>query len=93
MGKFTEKPLENGVSDYINGGYFVLNREFLDYVDSDASCILEREPLERLATDGELIVYQHDGFWRCMDTYRDWLSLEQLWQSGNAPWKSIVDKD
>ena len=93
VGKFTEKPLENGVSDYINGGYFVLNREFLDYVDSDASCILEREPLERLATDGELIVYQHDGFWRCMDTYRDWLSLEQLWQSGNAPWKSIVDKD
>ena len=87
--KFTEKPLESGISDFINGGYFVFNREFFDYVDTDKSCILEREPLEKLAKDGKLAAYQHNGYWQCMDTYRDWSMLEHLWQSGNAPWKTI----
>jgi len=87
--QFTEKPMESGISDYINGGFFVFNREFLNYLDSDKSCILEREPLERLARDGELVTFRHDGYWQCMDTYRDWLVLEELWQSDNAPWKSI----
>ena len=90
--KFTEKPLESGVSDYINGGFFVLNREFFNYLDSDKSCILEREPLEGLAKDGELVAYRHDGYWQCMDTYRDWLLLEDLWQSGDAPWKPIIQR-
>ena len=88
--KFTEKPLESGSADYINGGFFVFNREFFRYVDSDDSCVLEREPLERLAKDGELAVYRHNGYWQCMDTYRDWLNLEHLWQSGEAPWETIV---
>ena len=92
VGKFTEKPLESGISDFINGGFFVLNREFFNYLDSDKSCILEREPLEGLAKDGELVVYRHDGYWQCMDTYRDWLLLEDLWQSGDAPWKPIIQR-
>ena len=88
--KFTEKPLESGSTDYINGGFFVFNREFLNYVNNDDSCVLEREPLEQLAEDGELAVYQHNGYWQCMDTYRDWVNLERLWQSGEAPWKPII---
>ena len=88
--KFTEKPLESGTADYINGGFFMFNREFLNYVDHDESCVLEREPLEQLAKDGELAIYRHNGYWQCMDTYRDWLTLEKLWQSGDAPWKPIV---
>ena len=88
--KFTEKPLESGTADYINGGFFVFNREFLRYVDTDNSCVLEREPLEQLANDGELAIYRHNGYWQCMDTYRDWLTLDRLWQSGDAPWKSII---
>ena len=88
--KFTEKPLESGTSDYINGGFFVFNREFFRYVHSDNSCVLEREPLEQLAKDGELAVYRHGGYWQCMDTYRDWLTLERLWQSGDAPWKAVT---
>ena len=92
VGDFTEKPLESGISDYINGGYFVFNRQFFKYVNSDESCILEREPLEKLAEDGELVAYRHDGYWQCMDTYRDWLLLEDLWQSGDAPWKTIIQR-
>ena len=88
--RFTEKPFESGTADYINGGFFVFNREFFKYVDTDKSCILEREPLEQLAKDGELAIYRHNGYWQCMDTYRDWLTLERLWQSGDAPWKSII---
>ena len=90
--KFTEKPLESGTADYINGGFFILNREFFSYVDSDKSCVLEREPLEQLAKDGELAIYRHNGYWQCMDTYRDWLTLERLWEAGEAPWKSTNEK-
>ena len=85
--EFTEKPTESGISDYINGGYFVLNRDFFNYVDADDSCILEREPLENSARDGQLAAYRHDGYWQCMDTYRDYLSLQDLWKKGNPPWK------
>jgi len=88
--KFTEKPLESGTADYINGGFFVFNREFLNYVDRDSSCVLEREPLEQLAKDGELAIYRHNGYWQCMDTYRDWLNLERLWLSNEAPWKPMI---
>lgn len=71
----------------INGGYFVFNREFFNYLDNDDSCILEKEPLEKLASDGELKVFQHKGFWQCMDTYRDYKYLNDLWERGKVPWK------
>jgi phenylpropionate dioxygenase-like ring-hydroxylating dioxygenase large terminal subunit len=61
--------------------------EFLDYLGAGEECVLEREPLERLAKDGELMVYSHTGFWQCMDTYRDMEYLKGLWNRGEAPWK------
>jgi glucose-1-phosphate cytidylyltransferase len=72
---------------FINGGFFVFNRRVFDYLSDDASCVLEREPLERLAGEGELMTYRHTGFWHCMDTYRDSLVLNQFWESPNPPWK------
>ena len=78
-----EKPLLDG---YVNGGFFVFERRFLEYLSEDEDCELEREPLERLAAEGQLSMYPHDGFWQCMDTYRDFTYLNELWQSGKAPW-------
>tara|TARA_Y100001934_G_C12329521_1_gene764326 strand:+ start:244 stop:1056 length:813 start_codon:yes stop_codon:yes gene_type:complete len=83
---FTEKPMESGISDYINGGFFAFKRDFLNYVSEEQSCILERQPLEDLSNNKELMAYQHSGFWKCMDTYRDWTILNDLWNSKNAPW-------
>jgi len=83
--QFSEKPRTH--AGLINGGFFVFRREFLDYLSADGDCVLEGEPLERLAAEGQLSVYQHDGFWQCMDTYRDHQLLNQLWSSGQAPWK------
>ena len=82
---FREKPEVQG--SFISGGYFVLNREFFNYLSDDEGCVLEREPLERLAKDGQLAVYTHEGFWQCMDTYRDYLYLNELWDQGNAQWR------
>lgn len=82
---FREKPRSQG--SFISGGYFVLNREFFNYLSDDEGCVLEREPLERLAEDGQLAVYTHRGFWQCMDTYRDYLYLNELWDRGNAQWR------
>jgi len=82
---FREKPMDGGSS--INGGYFVFKRQFFDYLADHDDCVLEREPLERLAKDGELMVYSHRGFWQCMDTYRDLEFLKGLWEEGAAPWK------
>jgi glucose-1-phosphate cytidylyltransferase len=85
VSQFSEKPqTHDGV---INGGFFVLERAALEYLSEDAACTLEREPLERLAADGQLSVYRHDGFWQCMDTYRDYQQLNHLWASGGAAWK------
>jgi glucose-1-phosphate cytidylyltransferase len=84
VGSFTEKPRGDG--SMINGGYFVLSPEILDYIDDDQT-IWEREPLERLSLEGNLAAYQHHGFWQPMDTLRDKVYLEELWLSGNAPWK------
>ena len=81
---FKEKP-QTG-QGWINGGFFVIEPEFFDFINGD-SMILEREPLERVAEMGELMAYQHEGYWQCMDTKRDRDHLEQLWQSGDAPWK------
>lgn len=82
--RFKEKPKGNG--GWINGGFFVLSPKVMDYIDGDAS-IWERKPLERLAADGELKAFKHEGFWQAMDTLRDKVKLEELWSSGNAPWK------
>ena len=71
---------------WINGGFMILQPEVLDYVDGD-STIFEREPMERLADAGELMCFRHYGFWQCMDTLRDKLKLDALWDSGKAPWK------
>lgn len=82
--QFSEKPQIG--EGWINGGFFVLEPRVLDYIDGDHS-IFEREPLERLAKDGQLAAYRHDGFWQCMDNLRDVRLLESLWAGGKAPWK------
>lgn len=80
---FKEKPqLHQG---WINGGFFVIEPEFFNYLDDD-STVLEQSPLEKLAADGQLMAYLHDGFWQCMDTKRDRDMLQELLISGNAPW-------
>jgi len=81
---FIEKPLENG--SWINGGFFVLEPQIFDYIDGDQT-IWEREPLENLASQSQLMAYKHHGFWRPMDTLRDKNILEDLWASNRAPWK------
>jgi glucose-1-phosphate cytidylyltransferase len=82
--RFAEKPAGDG--GYVNGGFFVCEPEVFDYVGGDDS-IWERTPLERLASDSQLVAYKHDSFWYAMDTLRDKNHLEMLWQSGKAPWK------
>jgi glucose-1-phosphate cytidylyltransferase len=82
---FREKDKEDG--GWINGGFMVMEPEVFDYLSAEESCILERAPMEALARDGKLGVYKHRGFWQCMDTQRDKQLLEQMWNSGNAPWK------
>jgi glucose-1-phosphate cytidylyltransferase len=81
---FQEKPQTK--TGWINGGYFVIEPEFLELIEGDNS-MLEKEPLEKAAALGELMAFQHDGFWQCMDTKRDRDYLEDLWQSNSAPWK------
>jgi glucose-1-phosphate cytidylyltransferase len=82
---FLEKPQGDG--GWINGGFFVLSPKVIDLIEGDAT-IWERQPLEALAKKGELEAYFHDGFWQPMDTLRDKNHLEELWVSGNAPWKA-----
>ena len=81
---FAEKPLQD--SAWVNGGFFVLEPEVLDLIEGDDT-VWGREPLERLATSGELMAYQHPTFWQCMDTINDRRLLEGLWDRGHAPWK------
>jgi len=88
VSKFEEKPLEDGA--WINGGYFVLSPEVLNLISGD-DVIWERDPMQRLAADGELVAYRHDGFWRCMDTPRDKRELERLWTIGSPPWVQWTD--
>ena len=82
---FREKAKEDG--GWINGGFMVMEPEVFDYLSEDESCILERVPMERLAADGALGIYKHNGFWQCMDTHRDKIWLEDRWASGNTPWR------
>ena len=87
VNKFKEKPqIDQG---WINGGFFVLEPEFLDYIEHDQT-ILEKEPLEQVAQMGELMAYHHNGFWQCMDTVRDRDVLQNFWKSEKAPWKVWV---
>ena len=82
---FQEKPLGDG--GWINGGFFVLQPEVIDLIDDDLT-IWEREPLETLANNKQLQAFEHKGFWQPMDTLRDKIYLEELWQTGKAPWKT-----
>ena len=82
--EFTEKP-QTG-EGWINGAFFVLEPGAFDYIDADDT-MFEKEPLERLAKDGQLMAYEHHGFWQCMDTLRDRRYLERLWEAVAAPWK------
>lgn len=82
--EFQEKPLGDG--GYINGGFFVLSPKALDYIEGDAT-IWEQRPMKKLAADGQLAAFKHDGFWQPMDTLRDKTLLDNLWRSGEAPWK------
>ena len=81
---FQEKSREDG--GWINGGFMVAQPEVFDYLEGD-DCIFERTPMEKLSAEGQMKAYKHNGFWQCMDTQRDRVRLEQLWQSGEAPWK------
>ena len=82
---FREKAKEDG--GWINGGFMVCEPELFDDLSADEGCILERAPLEKLAAEGRLGIYKHNGFWQCMDTQRDMYRLAELWTSGDAPWK------
>jgi glucose-1-phosphate cytidylyltransferase len=81
--RFAEKPKAEG---WASAGYFVLNRKVFDYLGGD-DCVFEREPLERLASQGQLMAYPHSGFFYAMDTYREYQHLNDLWNRGAAPWK------
>ena len=82
---FAEKPV--GGAPSVSGGFFVFDTERLKpYLREGDDLVFEKEPIEALVRDGELMAYRHRGFWQCMDTYREWRLLEDLWTSGRAPW-------
>ena len=83
---FQEKPQTR--QGWINGGYFIIEPGFFELIDGD-STVLEQEPLEKAASMGELMAYHHEGYWQCMDTKRDRDHLEELWDTGNAPWYHV----
>jgi glucose-1-phosphate cytidylyltransferase len=85
INSFQEKPKANADMPWVNGGYFVLEPKVIDYIENDGTT-WEREPLEMLAKDGQLSAFRHAGFWQPMDTLRDKHVLEDLWQTGKAPW-------
>jgi glucose-1-phosphate cytidylyltransferase len=82
--RFREKP--RGEGGWINGGFFVLSPKVLDYIEGDATA-WEQEPMTRLAEEGQLVSYRHEGFWYAMDTVRDRMQLEEMWDGGRAPWR------
>jgi glucose-1-phosphate cytidylyltransferase len=85
IASFAEKP-QTG-EGLINGGYFVFDRRVFDYLNDDPGLVFEQEPLCNLAADGQLMLYEHHGFWQPMDTFREWKLLNEMWDSGEAPWK------
>ena len=84
ISSFREKRTADG--NPINGGFMVLDPKVIDYIDGDET-VFEKNCLEQIAEDGELMAYRHTGFWQCMDTQRDKEGLERIWSSGEAPWK------
>jgi len=80
---FAEKPK---IASVINGGFFAFRRGFFDYLSDDDGCVLEKEPMVRLCRDGQLRVRVHHGFWQCMDNFKDYTRLNELWASGAPPW-------
>jgi glucose-1-phosphate cytidylyltransferase len=86
VSSFREKPQ---LDSWVNGGFMVMEPRALDAIEPED--VLEREPLERLAAGGELFAFRHDGFWDCMDTYKDTLLLNELWHRGEAPWQPLVE--
>lgn len=82
---FQEKPAGDGM--YINGGFFICNKDIFSYLNNNADLVFEQTPLQNLANDGQLMGFKHEGFWQCMDTLRDKKYLDELWKSGKAPWK------
>ena len=84
--EFNEKPQATG--GRISGGFFVCRREMFDYLDDNEDLIFEQAPMKTLARDEQLVMFEHDGFWQCMDTYRDWQLLNTIFENGNAPWKT-----
>jgi glucose-1-phosphate cytidylyltransferase len=83
--EFNEKP--QATSGLISGGFFVCRRELFDYLDDRENLMLETEPMKRLVADGQMMVFEHEGFWQPMDTYRDYLYLNDIWAKDKAPWK------
>ena len=88
VAEYTDRPIQEA---WINGAFFVLEPGVFDYVEGDDTQ-WEKEPMERLAKDGQLMAYRHEGFWQCMDTMREKLLLERLWESQKAPWKTWSEK-
>ena len=86
MAIFSEKPQTS--QGRINGGYFVFDRRIFGYLSEDPGCALEHEPMVRLTRDGQLMAYQHAGFWQCMDTVRELNILTELWDRRQAPWRT-----
>jgi glucose-1-phosphate cytidylyltransferase len=83
---FLEKP--DGDGNWINAGFFVCEPEVFDYIpEGDDTCVFEKSPLERIASDGKMFAYKHRGFWKCMDILRDNMELNEMWNSNKAPWK------
>ena len=85
VASFAEKPQAG--EGLINGGFFVFDARVFDYLTDDPDLIFEHEPLRNLALDGELMMFEHRGFWQPMDTYREWTQLNEMWAAGTAPWK------
>ena len=83
--EFKEKPV--GVGDWINGGFFICEPKIFSYINGDET-IFEKEPLSQLAIDGQLVAFKHNGFWQCMDTFKDKEKLCQLWNANDTPWKT-----
>ena len=84
LNSFEEKPqMQNG---WINGGFFIANKKIIEFIENDDE-MFERQPIQRLIDKGEVNIYKHSGFWKCMDNRRDKEQLTQIWESGKAPWK------
>ncbi len=83
--EFDEKPTT--AEGFVSGGFFVLQREFLSYLGDDPMQLFEQEPMQKLAREGQLSMYEHDGFWMGMDTFREYTALNEMWNRGEAPWK------